>query len=222
MFTGRLYKVFVFLITSMFLSLSPVLSYGFDGLGLNPKTSEKVSDSAMDEMRGKYYGFYFSINFTGYWDTLGSIPTAKITYNAGLGKSYKTGSINMTGDQDNISLSTSSGSNNSSTNTSTATSNSSTNNNSSSGSDSVISSSSSSGASDSSNSSNSSNGPAVKTTAVIGGSSLNDSGGVMQLTQVPGSQNFVYSGIVINLSIFNIKDAADSSLRSVLSSITGL
>ncbi|MEW6740384.1 MAG: hypothetical protein AB1325_10845 [Nitrospirota bacterium] len=207
MFIGRLNKVFALLIAGMFLFLSPALSYGFDGLGLNPKTAEKVSDSAMDEMRGKYYGFYFSINFTGYWDTLGSIPTAKITYNAGLGRSNTSGSVNIVGTQDNISLSTSSVPDNSSTN------------NSSSNSDSVISSSSSSGTSDSSSSSNE---PAVKTTAVIGGSGLNGSGGVMQLTQVPGSQNFVYSGIVINLSIFNIKDAADSSLRSVLSSITGL
>lgn len=189
----KLNKTMVLLIASMFLFLSPVLSYGFEGLGLNPEAVKKVSDSAMDDMRGKYYGFYFSINFTGYWDTLGSIPTAKLTYNAGLGKSNTSGSINIVGAQDN----------NSSTN------------NSSGGSDPVISSS-------SSDSSNSSNEPAVKTTAVVSGDSLNGSGGVMLVSQVPGSQNFVYSGIVINLSIFNIKDAADSSLRSVLSSMTGL
>ena len=152
----KLNKTMVLLIASaVLLSLSPVLSYGFDGLGLNPKTIEKVSDSAMDEMRGKYYGFYFSVNFTGYWDTIGSIPTAKITYNAGLGSSNTSGSINIVGTQDNISLSTTS-----------VPDNSSTTNNSSSGPDTVISSSSSSGASDSSNPSN---GPAVKTTAVIGG-----------------------------------------------------
>ncbi len=196
----KLNKTIVLLIASaVLLSLSPVLSYGFDGLGLNPKTAEKVSDSAMDDMRGKYYGFYFSINFSGYWDTLGSIPTAKLTYNAGSGKSYTAGSIKLTGTQDSNNTSP----NNTSSDTSSGNSNPS-----------------ASSASDSSNSSSSSNEPAVKTTAVVGG--LNGSGGVMQLTQVPGSQNFVYSGIVINLSIFNIKDASDSNLRSVLSSMTGL
>ena len=198
----KLNKTMVLLIASaVLLSLSPVLSYGFDGLGLNPKTAEKVSDSAMDDMRGKYYGFYFSINFSGYWDTLGSIPTAKLTYNAGSGKSYAAGSIQWTGAQD---------SNTSSNNTSSDTSSGNSNPSASSASDS----------SGSSSSSNSSNEPAVKTTAVVGG--LNGSGGVMQLTQVPGNMNFVQSGIVINLSIFNIKDAADSNLRSVLSSMTGL
>lgn len=194
----KLNKTMVLLIASMFLFLSPVLGYGFEGLGLNPEAVKKVSDSAMDDMRGKYYGFYFSINFTGYWDTIGSIPTAKLTYNAGLGKSNTSGSINIVGAQDN----------NSSTNNSYG------------GSDTVISSSSSSDASVSS-SSNSSNGPAVKTTAVVSGDSLNGSGGVMQLTQVPGSQNFVYSGIVINLSIFNIKDTTSDNFRRVLSSMAG-
>lgn len=195
----KLNKTMVLLIASaVLLSLSPVLSYGFDGLGLNPKTAEKVSDSAMDDMRGKYYGFYFSINFSGYWDTLGSIPTAKLTYNAGSGKSYAAGSIQWTGAQDS-----NTSSNNTSSDTSSGNSNPS-----------------ASSASDSSSSSDSSNEPAVKTTAVVGG--LNGSGGVMQLTQVPGNMNFVQSGIVINLSIFNIKDAADSNLRSVLSSMTGL
>ena len=195
----KLNKTMVLLIASaVLLSLSPVLSYGFDGLGLNPKTAEKVSDSAMDDMRGKYYGFYFSINFSGYWDTLGSIPTAKLTYNAGSGKSYAAGSIQWTGTQDS-----NTSSNNTSSDTSSGNSNPS-----------------ASSASDSSSSSNSSNEPAAKATAVVGG--LNGSGGVMQLTQVPGNMNFVQSGIVINLSIFNIKDAADSNLRSVLSSMTGL
>lgn len=201
----KLNKTMVLLIASaVLLSLSPVLSYGFDGLGLNPKTAEKVSDSAMDDMRGKYYGFYFSINFSGYWDTLGSIPTAKLTYNAGSGKSYAAGSIQWTGTQDSNNTS----SNNTSSDTSSGNSNPS------------ASSASDSSSSSSSSSSNSSNEPAVKTTAVVGG--LNGSGGVMQLTQVPGNMNFVQSGIVINLSIFNIKDAADSNLRSVLSSMTGL
>lgn len=173
-------KFFVAVISAAVLCLSPLLSHGFEGLGLEPNNVQKVSDSAMDDIRGRYYGFHFSINFTGYWDTIGSTPGAVLTYDAGFGPSMASGTINLVKTDDDVPIS--------------------------SGDDDV---------------SISSGNVAVNTLAMVGGG-LNGANGAIQLTQVPGNMNFVYSGMVINLAIFNIndvKDATSSGIRQAISSL---
>lgn len=167
-------------------------SYGYDEMGLDLNTLEKANNTVMDETRGRYFGFFFNVNFTGYWDTIGSEPWARLSVDAGLG-APKT----------KVSASQGTG-NNSASPVIRA------------GADSTpdtptVSSSNTVGATT----------PAVSTSASIG-SGLGGGGGVMQITQVPGSRNLVSSGMTINLTIMNVKDTQTAnSIRTLFPSMLG-
>ncbi len=188
-------------------------------IGLEPDSVEKVNTAELDKMRGRYFGFYFAINFVGYWDTVGSVPSAMLTFKAGSKNANVQGVINLI-EKGNNQNSNDEDQNEISGNTSSSPGNGSTQSNSASHSSTD---SSNGGSAVSSSNAGSGNGssPAVKASAVIGSGAGAGANGILQLTQVPGSKNFVYSGIIFNLLIVNVKDNGVDNLRNVLSTVLG-
>lgn len=191
----------------LFLSF-PAQAFDMEEIGLESGDVEKVSAAELDDMRGRYFGFYFAINFIGYWDTVGSAPSAMLAFKAGSKSSNVEGVINLIEKGKNHAQNTG-------TNTDTSgNSHQGSPGNNSAGDDepqgtngsntSVALSGGSQPASDDK--------PAVKTSAIIGGSTGAGANGILQLTQVPGSKNFVYSGIVFNLLIVNIAGLTISAM----------
>ena len=56
----------------------------------------------------------------------------------------------------------------------------------------------------------------VTASAIIGGSSFGGANGILQISQAVGTENFLYSGIAINLAIFNINNGSVANIREAL------
>ena len=56
-----------------------------------------------------------------------------------------------------------------------------------------------------------------QTTAVLGG--LNGSEGVFQINQVPGSNNIVTNGLIVNLTVYNVAEAQAPAVMETLKSL---
>lgn len=178
MFLRRLYIVLAALVIGAILLFPRPGDAGdaFVDLGLELQTAE-VSDSVMDEARGRNFGFIFNIDFTGYWDTMGTTPMANLTYNAGFGSSSASGQITLSGNGDGDALSSDDVSDGDSD-----------------GEDGYF-------ASSSDNTSVS-----TSVIMGGAGSVFNGAGGITQVTQAPGDWNRLTTGLVINLWVLNVKD----------------
>lgn len=149
----------------------------FEGLGVDEHAYAAVDEDEMQGARGRYYGVYFSINFSGYWDTLGTTPTAALSYTAGIGGAATSDTIYLTG-IDGLTTTTTTGDNG---DAQAATQD-----------DDQV------GFGDNN---------AFQATASVGnGGPFQGANGIVQLTQVPGSMNLVTSGLVVNLWVFNVQD----------------
>lgn len=178
MFLRRLYIVLAALVIGAILLFPRPGDAGdaFVDLGLELQTAE-VSDSVMDEARGRNFGFIFNIDFTGYWDTMGTTPMANLTYSAGFGSSGASGQITLSGNGDGDALSSDDVSDGDSD-----------------GEDGYF-------ASSSDNTSVS-----TSVIMGGGGSVFNGAGGITQVTQAPGDWNRLTTGLVVNLWVLNVKD----------------
>ena len=71
------------LIVLFFMQTTPTLAFmkiGSDRIEIDGKVvGEAVTQEAMDQERGTYMGFYFSVLFEGFWDTLGNYNATLLT-----------------------------------------------------------------------------------------------------------------------------------------------
>ncbi len=158
-----------------------------------------ATDDSLEKMRGKYFDVFFSINFTGRWGQT-QTPSANLSYEVGLGSSMASSG------QFSFTLLPGSGSTDQIPSSATLLP--------SVGDDSAVAQVDNGGAFD-----------AVSSSASIGGGSggLLSTGGATQITQVPGSNNFVYQGMNINLWMVNVQQTANAeSIRSALSNMLKL
>ena len=153
---------------------------GADWTGLGEQDLVALEESQMEDLRGGYLGFYFSITFSGFWDTQGN-QWSNIGYEAGIGEDGQSGQITLTAGE-----------------TST-----------------------SSGGTTNSGDSTTGDNPQFTTTAILGG--FNGGQGLFQVNQVPGSNNIVHNGLILNLTIYNISEsqapAVMESLRLMVPSL---
>ena len=185
-----------------------------EDIGLTSGSIEVVSAEELDETRGRFFGFYFAINFVGYWDTVGALPSAMLTFKVGSDRSNMGGVINLI-DRRKGSEALSKGGSSHGDRGGALTAHTSTP-------EGDIQDKVSGPSGQVSEDEGSDREPVVRTSAVVGGGVGGGTKGILQLTQVPGSKNFVYSGIVFNLLVVNVRDSANAdNLRNVLQSLIG-
>lgn len=169
------------------------------GPGLGLADLQQVDDSALEGLRGRYLDVYFSISFTGYWGST-EAPSANLTYEVGLGSDNSTGAFTFSRVDDQGDASQSGPFLPSAQPTGDTS------------------------ADSGSTSSSTDDGVALKTSAVLGGGGgLLGTSGATQVTQVPGSNNFVYQGMNINLWMIDVRETATAeSVRTALSNMLDL
>jgi hypothetical protein len=92
-FSNRSIVVFLVCVAGFVALCAPV--YGSDEwTGLEERGFIALGESQMADMRGGYLGFYFSITFSGFWDTQGN-QWADIDYDAGFNGSGQSGQITL-------------------------------------------------------------------------------------------------------------------------------
>jgi hypothetical protein len=69
----------IFMLANMLIAFFPCSAPAFDF-----EKTYKLSDYELSHIRGKYSGLYFSFDFSGYWDTVGS-SSATLDYGGNLG-----------------------------------------------------------------------------------------------------------------------------------------
>lgn len=159
-YKARSIAAFLIMIAGFFCLITPVC--GSELTGLEDQGLVELGESQMADLRGGYLGFYFSITFSGFWDTQGN-KWADINYKAGFDKDLQSGQLTVSSsDTDPVSGGTS-------------------------------------------GSSGDGDNPQFTAKAILGG--FNNGNGVFQVNQVPGSNNIVQNGLVLNLTIYNISES---------------
>lgn len=144
----------IVIFANLFIAYSPHLM----AAGIEFEKLCKLSDYELDVVRGKYAGFYFSFDFSGYWDTAGNAGTT-LDYGGNLGD------IVVGGTPDNIP----------------------------------------SGSEVSLNARD----RVVRIQAIVG--NLNETRGVVQISQVPGSNNVVTTVMNLQLTVINVGSVAEAA-----------
>ena len=144
----------VLLAANLFTAFTPTLM----AAGLDLEKTCKLSNSELDAVRGRYAGFYFSFDFSGYWDTAGNAS-------ATLDHGGNVGDIVVGGTAPNVP----------------------------SGSDLTL----------------NAGERVVRIQAMVG--SLNETRGVIQISQVPGSNNVVTTVMNLQLTVINVESAAEAA-----------
>jgi hypothetical protein len=70
-------------------------SHAWQRLGIETETLARLDDTELDQIRGRFRGFYFSVMFTGWWDTMGR-RRADLDVAAGLGPDANAPAVNVT------------------------------------------------------------------------------------------------------------------------------
>jgi len=175
------------LVAAVLLAYSVSISHGFEKLGLDSAGLEKVDLAAMDETRGRYLGRDFSIFLDANF---------KLFFDNMSAEPWVKVDVNAGVGKSKI------------TNTQTMQTKGNTDSNGASSPTPVP---------DAAPAYASSIGDAARASFSVGNSGNGGGAGIMQVTQVPGNGNLLQSSMIINLSIFNVKDTATlNSLRAHL------
>ncbi|TYO97536.1 hypothetical protein EDC39_11076 [Geothermobacter ehrlichii] len=190
-------SLFMLALLLAFLLSSPLISLGATEpeLGLDTSQLVSVEDTALEQTRGRYFDFYFTISFTGYWrhdDPTPGLPSARLAYNFGMGTQQQDGNLHLTltdGDDTPSPPSTPPLQVDDR---------------------------------DAAPSEQPPEPPGENPMAIISGG-FDGSSGAFQITQVPGSDNVVTSGLAINLWMLNVQESATAErVRSALTEMLGM
>ncbi len=103
--------LFMLILLLAFLLSTPPIGLGATEpeLGLDASQLVSVEDTTLEQTRGRYFDLFFSISFTGYWRhdaPSPGLPGARLVYNFGMGLQQQKGDIALvvTGDDASPSL----------------------------------------------------------------------------------------------------------------------